>query len=1439
MVHQQHYFARSLLKKAISVTLVTTILLSMVIIGNVFGTSAFAAETFSEGDYTYEVLSDGTARITKYSGTESQLTIPAALAGVNVSEIGNAAFENNDDIVTVTISEGIKTIGEFAFSNCDLLENINFASSVTKINRNAFNRCLALQSVEIPSTVKVIEERVFNNCPILTEVKLNEGLEKMGNRFLAGTPVSEIYIPSTVTSANESFAELDLLETVTFAEGITSIPNDMFEDNNSIRQLTIPDTVTKLGNDSLCQMGALESIVIPDSVTEIGTYLLYECKKLTSITIGKGVTHLPDNAFSGCTSLKEINIPANVTSFGSTVFKNCSRLENVTLNEGLVDIGSYSFEGTAVKEITLPASVTKGQYVFNNCASLKKINFSDNTTTLLTGLYQNSAVESVVIPEGITDLPADLFYGCKKLTTVELPSTLRTINNFAFADCTSLNNVDIPKSVKTIGNNAFSGTKSLTKCTLHEGIQTLRGNIFWNSALTSVYIPKTLSTTDSPFANSNITDVTFSDGIARITDSLFADAKKLTEITIPETVVRLGAYCFARTNLESVVIPDSVKVIEKCAFEDCDNLYAVKIGAGVRSLPYACFFGCDVLQNVVIPDTVIEMETSVFERSGLNFQVLPQTMRSIPGGTFKDCSKLTGVECSDTLESIGDYAFERCANFTTLKTAVKSLNFNNSTFKDCPKFTDKRFIVFNLSNTGIESTGNIGMDHTLVHFTVKYDIRDDWADEDITMKKLYLSFPDNLEIVTNSFVAEGFTFDNAAYTGDYKSFDLTGAKSTGELRFSAYLNSSNDTLKNFSASVEFNYRNNYFNKPLGDVQLTTAKLSIFAPSTVTDPSIVVSGYTATSDKDVTVKISRVNSDGTKDTEVSYTVSPNKYTGKYISEALKIVPNDKTAVNGDNFTVSAECNGVKSDVVSFTYTPGALKVVKATETVNIKKFIAPHKTDLSHLSQANTYDITGVFNNGTSPVVMINPAQMMQFKIKLENDENIGDIILMSHKGNDWKFMPLYYDAESDMWIGEGYFDIPDHKLTNGQNYVPGALNLFFFYGERKDSYKSHFYGDDKVSDSNKTADSVGTRASKSEVFYYDKDGNPHGELGDYHETFGETVKNVFVDIVTGKWKNVPKDATVGGLKWLWQWGNTDHNFFRLTHGGAYIGPDGLPVLPGDGDMYNRDVSKDGRQRNAIDPSGIVYEAVEGNPVEGATATIYKLDEESGEWKEWNAADFEQQNPLLTNNEGAYAWLTDEGKFKVTVSKEGYETQTSEEFDIPPEKLDLNFSLVDKTTHPAASVSKNEKPGSYTIKFSKFMDPASVTTDTVKVEGLKNISIVPVYLNEGDKYADTFTVTGALQQKEIKFTVTDSAKSYSGVSAEAASETIEEKTVIGDVNGDGEIDITDATMIQKALAELIQLTDEQKIAADTTGDGNITIDDVTMVQKYVAEMIDHF
>ena len=1441
MMNQRHSHAGRLLKKVISVTLSATMLSGMAVVGNVFGTTAYAAETRTEGDYSYVILNDGTAQITKYNGEEAQLTTPAKLGDATVTEIGTRAFADNDDIVSVTFSEGLVTIGEHAFAGCDLLEELDFAPTVTTIGAWSFENCRALQSVEIPSNVKTIREKAFSACPILVDVKLNEGLETMGFHFLAGTPVSEIYIPSTVTKSDEPFAEMEMLETVRFAEGITAIPRDMFEDNNSIRSLTIPDTVTTLGNDSLCQMRSLESIVIPDSVTEWGDFVLYECDSLASVTIGKGVTNIPSSAFTRCKSLTEINIPDNVTSIGSYAFFECSKLATVNLPDGLTELGNECFAKTDLTEITLPATVTKGCYPFNNCSKLKTIHFSDGVKTFITGLLQNTPIESIAIPEGVTEIAASMFQNCKSLATVTLPSTLRTIKEYAFTGCTALNHVDIPKSVKKIEGYAFSGTTSLTDFTLREGVQTLGTHIFSDSALTTVYIPKTLSETSSPFAGSNLTDPVFADGIATLTGELFYGAKNLTKVKIPDTVIKISNSCFRATNLESIIIPDTVRTLGDSVFEECDNLYAARIGSGLRKLPNYCFYGCDVLQNVVIPETIYELGIAVFQGSGLTYQILPQSIHTIPSATFKDCQQLATVECSDQLESIGDYSFERCYELTSLVTDAEP-SFNNTTFKGCPKFTDQRFSVFNLGNTGIESTGNIGADHTLVHFAVKYDIRDDWADEDIKMSKLFLNLPNNMEIITTSFSAEGFDFDNSAYTGDYKSFSLSGGKTRGELRFSAYVNTGNDdAIKNVSAEVEFTYKNNYFKKPVGEVQFAAAKLSLFAPSNVTESKIVVSGYTASAGKDVTVTISRLNDDGTKDCSVSHTVTPNKYTGKYISEGLSIVPEGKVPVNEDRFEVVAECNGVKSDVVGFTYTPGALKVVQATETVNIRKFIAPGKTNLSHSNQGNTYDITGIFTRGTSPVISINPAEMLQFKFKLENDENISTIILMSHKGSDWRYMELFYNAVTDTWIGEGYFDIIDHEIVPGYNYVPGALNMMYICGERKDTYHSVLYGEnDGVGASGKDISPVGEVGDSDVPYYVDKYGREHGNPGDYNKTARDTGIKIIKDIFTGNVKGVLTDGVTGGLKWFTQWGRTNHNLVRTLNHGIYLDDNGLPVLPGDkpnGGVLNNNPDKDGRQRNVIDPSGVVYEAVKGNFVENATATILKLNEESGEWEEWNAADFEQQNPLLTNSEGAYSWLTDEGRFKVTVSKEGYETQTSEEFDIPPEKLGLDFSLVDNTTHPTAAVTADEERGSFTLKFSKFMKPETVTAETVQIEGLKDVSIEPVYLNEGDEFADTFTIKGTPQQKELKFAATDAAQSYSGVSAEpTTSELTVEVGILGDVNGDNKVDISDVTLIQQFIAD-VPVPDPVlvNLCGDVNNDGKIDINDATDIQKYVADI----
>ena len=67
--------------------------------------------------------------------------------------------------------------------------------------------------------------------------------------------------------------------------------------------------------------------------------------------------------------------------------------------------------------------------------------------------------------------------------------------------------------------------------------------------------------------------------------------------------------------------------------------------------------------------------------------------------------------------------------------------------------------------------------------------------------------------------------------------------------------------------------------------------------------------------------------------------------------------------------------------------------------------------------------------------------------------------------------------------------------------------------------------------------------------------------------------------------------------------------------------------------------------------------------------------------------------------------------------------------------------------------------------------------------------------------------------------------------------VEPTYTLGDVNNDGKIDITDATLIQRYAAEIEELDDTQLLAADANGDGKVNIADATTIQNYIAEIID--
>lgn len=138
-----------------------------------------------------------------------------------------------------------------------------------------------------------------------------------------------------------------------------------------------------------------------------------------------------------------------------------------------------------------------------------------------------------------------------------------------------------------------------------------------------------------------------------------------------------------------------------------------------------------------------------------------------------------------------------------------------------------------------------------------------------------------------------------------------------------------------------------------------------------------------------------------------------------------------------------------------------------------------------------------------------------------------------------------------------------------------------------------------------------------------------------------------------------------------------------------------------------------------DPSGFVYEAVEGNRLEGVTATLYQKYTVTDEYgKEhtvtmpWNADQYGQVNPQVTNASGEYGWDVPEGFWMVVFEKEGYATDSTEWLGVPPPQLDVNVGLKSMAVPNVYKVSAYED--NVVIRFSRFMRSAMLTDQNIIV-----------------------------------------------------------------------------------------------------------------------------
>ena len=226
---------------------------------------------------------DGSIFITGYSGSETEITVPAEIDGCPVVAVSGNAFENNTGLVGVTFSEGLYSLGDSAFAGCTSLEYVNLPDELMNINMWTFQSCISLKEITIPDSVWSIGRYAFDSCTSLEKVNVPARVwDVYPDSFNRCQSLKSIDVAPDNANAcsingmlfNKAGTELrkapgGLTEAV-IPEGTETIAADAFRDSPKLSDVTLPDTVTKIDKYAFYDCPALTSLTVPATVTEIG-----------------------------------------------------------------------------------------------------------------------------------------------------------------------------------------------------------------------------------------------------------------------------------------------------------------------------------------------------------------------------------------------------------------------------------------------------------------------------------------------------------------------------------------------------------------------------------------------------------------------------------------------------------------------------------------------------------------------------------------------------------------------------------------------------------------------------------------------------------------------------------------------------------------------------------------------------------------------------------------------------------------------------------------------------------------------------------------------------------------------------------------------------------------------------------------------------------------
>ena len=316
------------------------------------------ANVYPYADFSFS-FSNNEYAITGYSGTDTEIIVPAEYMGKPVTKIGELVFSDCSFITKITLPDSINEIGDGAFGGCNNLESVVIPDSITSIGDYTFSGCLSLTSISVHENLTSIGDFAFYFCYNLASIIIPDSVTNIGEFAFDGCSALIIYCEaaSKPNSWNNNWNSNWNSNCIV----VWDCYNNEIADDGAI--YTIIDNIRYALKDG-------EATIVKQPIAISGNFVIP--KIVTYKEQNYDIKYIGDNAFDGCSSLTSIVIPDNITSIGKNAFSGCSNLMSIVIPDSITSIGDEAFSScSSLASIFIPDSVTNiGNYLFANCGNI-------------------------------------------------------------------------------------------------------------------------------------------------------------------------------------------------------------------------------------------------------------------------------------------------------------------------------------------------------------------------------------------------------------------------------------------------------------------------------------------------------------------------------------------------------------------------------------------------------------------------------------------------------------------------------------------------------------------------------------------------------------------------------------------------------------------------------------------------------------------------------------------------------------------------------------------------------------------------------------------------------------------------------------------------------------------------------------------------------------